>query len=121
MTAKKDPRKELAAVQAKAEGASSAEKLEFMGEQFRLAEKVGVLPLLKYSAYADEPNLVGPAAAALYQVLKDTIHPDDWARWEQVAMDRKAGADDLFAVLSKAIEILTARPTTPPSGSSATS
>lgn len=120
MTAK-NPRKELAGVQAQAEGVTSSEKIEFMGEQFRLADKVGLLPLLKYSAYADSPDLLGPAAGALYQVLKDTIHPDDWARWEQVAMDRKAGADDLFAVMSKAIEILTARPTTPPPGSSDTS
>lgn len=117
-TRKAAPRKQVTALQAAVEGVPAGEKIEFLGETFRVSEKAGIMPLLKYSAYADSPALIGQAAAALYAMLKDTIHEDDWDRFERHTMERKAGMDDLEGVVVKCVELLTARPTVPPSASS---
>jgi len=115
--ARKAPRKQAAELQAQAEGVPAGDKLEFMGKLFRLSDTAGVMPLLKYSAYAESPSMLGPAAGALYAMLKDTIHEEEWDEFERHAMEQKARMDDLQDVIVKCVELLTARPTGSPSGS----
>ena len=110
-------KKDIAQLQAETAGVPAGDKLEFMGKMFRLSDKAGILPMLKYSHYADQPALIGPAAAALYSMLKDTIHEDDWDEFERHTTESKAGMNDLREVIVKCFELLTARPTPPPSGS----
>jgi hypothetical protein len=117
MTARKD----LAKLQGEAEGTTvSGEKVEFLGETFRIADKVGIVPLLKFAHYADADVDTGDmgAMAAMYEMLRDTVHTEDWPRFERHAIDSKAGADDLLEVVRKCVQLVTARPTPPPSGSS---
>jgi hypothetical protein len=113
----KSRKQDLAQLQAATAGVGAGDKLEFLGKMFRLSDKAGIMPLLKYSHYAGQATLIGPAAGAMYAMLKDTIHEDDWDEFERHAMEAKAGPDDLEAVVVKCFELLTARPTVPPSGS----
>jgi len=118
--------------------------VEFNGQQFRIAEKVGLMPLMRF-AHASAQDLDTSdmeALAAIYDMLQDCIDPgvepcgkcpqcedpdgvcpqfrkSDWRRFEQHAIATKADADELLPVVTRVIEILTARPTPGPSGSSA--
>jgi hypothetical protein len=121
---------------------TSDRTVEFMGKRFRIAEKIGLMPLLKFSAFADV-NVQDPRAlGALYAMLKDCIHPGnpgcgkcadceagsnqacpefdpgDWRAFEDHACESKADADELMDVVTKTIELVAGRPTQPPSPSS---
>lgn len=114
-----DPAAELQAI---SEGVVvDADRLEFLGESFRLGETVGLMPLMKFAHAAnsglDSDDMAG--LAALYALVRDTIHPDDWDRFERHAIDRHAEGEELMAFVGKAIEAISARPTKRRSVSSA--
>jgi hypothetical protein len=48
--------------------------IEFMGKTFRIADRVGLMPLLKFSAFADTAVSDPRALGALYAMLRDCIH-----------------------------------------------
>jgi hypothetical protein len=121
---------------------TSARTVELIGRRFRIADKIGLMPLLKFSAFADV-NVQDPRAlGALYAMLRDCIHPGspgcgecedckagsaqacpdfdpgDWRAFEDHACEAKADADDLMDVVTKVIEMVAGRPTEPPSRSS---
>lgn len=117
--------------------------IEFLGERFRVADKVGLMPLLKFASAStistDDPR----ALAAVYEMLRDCIHPGtpgcgdcadckadretacksydkgDWQAFENHATETKADADELLDVITKVMVIISGRPTTPRAGSSA--
>jgi hypothetical protein len=121
---------------------TSDRTVEFAGERFRIADKVGALPLLKFSMYADMSINDPRAMAAMYAMLRDCIHPGtpgcgecpaceaddemscaswdpgDWERFERHAMDTRADAEELLDVITKTMELISGRPTEPPPGSS---
>jgi hypothetical protein len=150
--------REMAVVQARAaqaDGAKVAEgtvidsgKVELLGKQFRVAEKIGLMPLLKFASASDMTTEDPRAMSAVYSMLKDCIYEGspgcgecekcapadgsdgdetacksydkgDWAAFENHAIDTKADADELLTVITQVMEIVSGRPTTPPSGSSA--
>lgn len=118
------------------------EHVEFMGRKFRVAEKIGAMPLLKFSAFADVSTTDPRAMAAMYAMLRDCIHPGhpacgkcekckagqetackeydagDWAAFETHAIDSRADAEELLDVITKVMEIISGRPTGPRSPSS---
>jgi len=134
-----------AAAQAEFEGMSAGEHVEFFGESYRLASKVGYLPLLKFAHYAaigtDSASMQG--MAAMYEMLQSCfergepcgtceqcagdpeadppVKPrprkcesrtgDEWPRFEEHALDVNADDEELFAVVSKVVELISARPT----------
>lgn len=148
-----------------------ARTVEFMGKRFRIADKIGAMPLLKFSMYSDMAVQDPKAMAAMYAMLRDCIHPGtpacgecehcapercgdcqacdraadgdpddlethpcqvnppddtrckkydpgDWRAFEEHAIDTRADADDLLAVIGKTTELLAGRPTGPRSPSS---
>lgn len=116
-------------VQAAVEGAAlpageivgGGRKVEFMGAEFRMADRVGLMPLLKF-AHASAQGLDSndmEGMAALYAMVRDCIDGDEWVRFERHAIDTKAEADDLMGAVTQVIEALSARPTAPPGDSSA--
>lgn len=157
----------VAAVQATVEGAAvQAETITFLGRDFRIADKVGLMPLLAF-ANASKAGLRTEdldGLAAMYAMIRDCIHPGhactcgegfaqrhpdpgapgqmtggvpdrltsldaahkegcewdpgDWAEFERHAINERAEGDDLFTLINDVIEMMTARPTTPRSGSS---
>jgi len=120
---------------------TSDRTVEFMGRNFRIAEKVGLMPMLKFSAHADLRTTDPGAMAAMYEMIRDCIYdgtpgcgecasckagdeeacaawdPGDWGEFERHAINTKAEADDLLDVITKTIELIAGRPTEPPSGS----
>lgn len=97
------------------------ERLEFLGESFRLGESVGLMPLMKFAHAAnsglDSDDMAG--LAALYALVRDTVHPEDWDRFERLAIEKHAEGEELMEFVGKAIEAISARPTRRRSVSSA--
>jgi len=139
-------------IQAAAEGAELVDdgrSVEFLGARFRTADKVGLMPLMKFAMTArkgvQSDDLDG--LAAMYALIRDCVDqtrpqkpvldengqpvirdgkpvteddgPSEWDRFEQHAIDSKAEAEDLFKVVSDVIQALSARPTRRPGDSSA--
>lgn len=100
-------------------GPSEAEP-DRIGRHFRIADRVGLMPLLKFAhaagSGATEDSMEG--MAAMYAMIKDCIHPDDFGAFERFAIDARAEGEDLMAVVEQTMEAVSARPTAQPSGSS---
>jgi len=157
-SAQEDPAtdRQLAVIQARAAEADLAESgevqgtvatgdtVELLGKSFRIADRIGLMPMLKYSAALDGAReLDQRALAAIYAMLRDCIHPGtpacgscahckkgnegqcafydpgDWGAFEDWAMESRAEADDLIEFIQKTTEIIAGRPTAPRDGSSA--
>ncbi|MFD6565393.1 hypothetical protein [Micromonospora profundi] len=110
-------------LQAHAEGVEivgGGDKVTFMGDSYRVAEKIGMMPLLRFAvvakAGAQSDDMEG--FAAMYALIRDCIDASDWDRFESDATVKKADQDDLLKVVTDVIEIVTARPTRRPADSS---
>lgn len=144
--------RDLAVIQARAaksEGAEITEgavidngKIELLGKQFRVAEKIGLMPLLKFASASEMSTEDPRAMSAVYAMLKDCIYEGspgcgeceqckagnetacksydkgDWGAFEQHAIETKADADELLGTISQVLEVISGRPTAPPAGSS---
>lgn len=125
--------------QAAAEGVvlEDGDYLEFYGEKFRLADKVGLAPMIRFGMAAnrglDSDDMEG--LAAMYSLIRSVIHRPplvddhgqqqvdengrklrDETRWNyflEIAEDELAGGDDIMAFVNKAMEVMAARPTKP--------
>lgn len=119
-----------------------ARTVEFLGRHFRIADKIGLMPLLKFSAFADVATNDPRALGAMYAMLRDCIYPGhpgcgqcadckagaemacpeydrgDWQAFEDHAMVTRADADQLLEVISKVMELIAGRPTKQPGSSS---
>lgn len=95
-------------------------KVPFMGRDFRIANEVGLMPLMEFAYHANSGMSTSDmgALAAMYEMLRDCIHPDEWAEFRAYATEKKAGAEQLMETVQATTELLTARPTVPESGSS---
>lgn len=115
-----DPEAEAREIQALAAGVTLADRVECMGKHYRIADKVGLMPLLKFAKTAksgvEADDLDG--LVAIYDMLKDCIHSGDWERFVEEMTEAKAEADELMEVVGRTLEILSARPTRPSTGSS---
>jgi hypothetical protein len=102
------------------EGPPPRETVDFMGEQFAIADKVGLMPLLKFARAArsglDSADVEG--MAAMLDMLEQCIADDEWTRFETHATKTRADDDDLMQVIKDVTSQLSARPTSRPSVSS---
>ncbi|MFJ8690278.1 hypothetical protein [Micromonospora wenchangensis] len=110
-------------IQARAEGVEvvgGAQKVTFLGEKYRIADKVGLMPLMRFAVAAKSGMESDDmeALAAMYSLIKDCIDATEWQRFERDATDKKADQDDLLKVVTDVIQVLTARPTRRPADSS---
>ncbi|MUN41401.1 hypothetical protein [Actinomadura litoris] len=107
-------------IQAMSEGVVHGDTVECLGGHYRVADKVGLMPLLKFAHTAsmdvDANDMEG--LVAIYDMLRDCLHEDDWKRFERDMTVKKAEADEMMTVVQQAIEVINARPTRQPSGSS---
>ena len=80
-------------------------------EKYRLREKIGAMAMFKWSAASelssDDPRALG----AIYALLKSLIHKDDWAKFEEQALNEDIDAEELLDVITSALEIIAGRPT----------
>jgi hypothetical protein len=127
-------------VQAAVEGAPVADdtdSVEFLGKRFRLAETIGLMPLLAFANTSkqgmDSDDLEG--MAAMYALIRDTVDqtrvqrrdeddkliydaagepewegPSDWQRFERHAIDEKADGEELMGFIRDAMGVISARP-----------
>jgi len=106
-------------IQAMAAGITLADRVECLGGHYRIKDKVGLMPLMKFayvSKRVDEEDL--EALKCIYDMLKACIHATDWDRFERDMTEKDADVDDLMPVVAKTIEMLAARPTQQSSDSS---
>ncbi len=94
--------------------------IEFAGQKFHVAEKVGSMPLLEWADAADRDleSQGSEGLAAIYRMLQDALHESEWQKFRAAARAAKADTEELIDVINKAMEIVTGNPTGQPSGSS---
>lgn len=88
--------------------------------EFRVADKIGLMPLMRFAKVAksgvDSNEIEG--LAAMYDLLRACIHPEDWARFEEHADRQAADNDQLLEVVGTVMRVVSERPTGRPSESS---
>lgn len=99
----------------------SDRSIEFAGESFAVADKIGLMPLMRFAHLADSgvdsEDMAG--LAAMYDLLEQCIAEQDWSRFQRAATKSRADGDDLMAAVQAAIAVISERPTGRPSDSSA--
>lgn len=127
-------------IQASAEGVVMDDdgKLEFLGERFKLADRIGLMPMLAFANASkeglDSDDMSG--LAAMYALVRDVVDqtrppkldpatgeqsidstgepewdgPSDWMRFEKHATLAKAEGEDLMDFISRAMAVVSARP-----------
>jgi hypothetical protein len=95
-------------------------EVEFAGETFRMADSIGVMPLMRFAkvakAGADSNNMDG--LVAMYDLLEQCIEPSEWVRFQEHADKTRADGEQLMAVVGEVFASVAERPTGRPSGSS---
>lgn len=93
----------------------------FMGAEFAVADKIGLMPLLKFAKIAksgvdssDEEGMT-----AMYNLLQQCIADDQWDAFEDHANTTRADDQELLQVIKDVMTIVSERPTSRPSDSSA--
>lgn len=122
-----------AEVQADVEGVplDDSNSLEFKGRRFRLAESIGLMPLLKF-AHAAKSGLTSDdmeGLSAMYLLIRSCIDrrpdgddgPSEWDRFEQYAIDTDADGEELSGMINRAVQVISARPSKRPGDSSPSS
>lgn len=133
------PEQTTQTAQASAEGVvlDDGDYLEFFGEKFRLADRVGIIPMLAFANASkkglDSDDMEG--LAAMYAMIRGVIHrpplfnadgtrsrdengkplrdESEWQRFEALAEDECAEGDDVMSFVNKAMEVMAARPRKP--------
>lgn len=127
-------------VQSSVEGAVQVDDdscLEFLGKRFRLAERVGLMPMLAFAASAkkglDSDDMEG--LAAMYALIRDCLdqhrplaydedgkqifEPDgsprfdgasEWQKFEAHCYAEQADGEELMEFIGRAMSVLAARP-----------
>lgn len=143
LTLVEQPGPDTQSVQASAEGVveDDPNRIEFLGEHFRLAERIGLMPMLAFAnaskAGLDSEDMAG--LAAMYALIRDVVDqtrppkidestgsqvhdaagvpewdgPSEWMRFERHAMDMQADGEELMDFVSRAMAVVAARPTQP--------
>lgn len=123
------------AVQSAVEGAvQDGDTFTFLGERFRLADNVALMPLLAFANASkkglDSEDFEG--MAAMYALIRSVVHrpvlyddegkprrddsgrvvcdESEWARFEDHAMSMQAEGEDLMEVVGTAMSVISARP-----------
>lgn len=106
----------------------ASREFEWLGETYRAAERIGLMPLMRFAKVAksgvDSHEIEG--LAAMYDLLRACVHPEDWGRFEEHADRQAADGDQILAAVGSVMALVATpagaeqdRPTQPLSGSSA--
>jgi hypothetical protein len=91
--------------------------VDFFGEKFHVAEKVGAIPMLMWSKAADTEVDGHEGMAAVWLMVEDVIHEKEFKRFVRTGLKNKAGSDDLFKIINSAMELISGNPTEQQDGS----
>jgi len=94
--------------------------VQFLGESFELRPKVSEYALLKFAraAAAGEDGDTMEGMASMLRLLEKCIVPADWRRFDRLADEKDASAEQIMDVIKVAFEQVAERPTSLPSDSS---
>ena len=93
-------------------------RVPIAGKYFRLSDGIGFMTLMEFAVSSDDADPESPARTrSFYYVLKDLVHPDDFAEFCKHTRDARCDATAFVAFQNAAIEALTARPTEAPAAS----
>lgn len=73
---------------------------KLMGAEYRLADKVGIWPLMQYARAVetgDTDTGQRRMMASAHAILEDSVHKDDWGRFQEDMITKKM--DDILLVL----------------------
>lgn len=88
-------------------------------DRFRVDLTVGSMPLLQFAHSAkmglDAEQMDG--LAAIYDLLHDVIHPDDWERFRSTVVKHKLDQADLMGIVTRVWGAVSNRPLDGASGS----
>jgi hypothetical protein len=92
---------------------------EWYGETMRVSDRLGAAPLFDYAAaIVSELDVKDmQAIAATREMLRDTIHEDDWAKFWDSVKKHKSSPEELAELSALLFEHIASRPTVQPSGS----
>jgi hypothetical protein len=93
-------------------------KAPLNGKLFKVDTEQGLMPLMEWAAANDSTDPQnGPQLAALFYLLRDIVHPDDWDEFRLHAKNSKAKGDDFVKFQEAAAEVIAAVPTEQPESS----
>lgn len=88
------------------------------GRYFKVAESIGLMPLMEWAAALDTVDVRNVTElASRFRMLKAIVHPDEWDDFRKHATEAKSNGDDLMDFQNAAIEAMAARPTGEPAAS----
>lgn len=113
-----DPKTRLSGDAAPAEIADGEITVPVAGRRFRVAESMGLMPLLEWAAVSEEIDVDNQAQlASLFRLLKDLVDERDWAEFRKYTREEKCNDEDFVGFVNAAIEAIAARPTEEPASS----
>ena len=88
---------------------------------FRVDDELGAMAMFEWAAASQLAVDDWEGLAAIFAMLQDVVHPDDWQEFRHFARTArpKVQAEDLIKVINDATELIGARPTKRSTGSSA--
>jgi hypothetical protein len=88
------------------------------GRYFRVAEAVGIMPLMEWASALDTVDTRNISElASRFRLLKAIVHPEEWDEFRAHTTEAKCNGDVLMAFQNAAIEAMAARPTGAPAAS----
>lgn len=91
----------------------------FFGHQMRVNPTFGELELVDFMDAAGAVDVNNSASFRLLKdLLRSTVHPDDFDAFWKAAKQHRQGVEDLMKIAYQVIEAVTARPTGQPTDSS---
>lgn len=86
--------------------------------EFRLADDVGIMALMEWVAAAEgRENENAKSLVAIFHVLEDTVHEEDWDDFREYGRKEKVKAPEYGKFINSALEALAGRPTEESTGS----
>lgn len=107
-----------------------SDTVDFCGADFRVGERVGLMPMMRYARVAKrmlERQKTGAASDGMDEIeqldatlslLEQCVHPDDWSRFEQVTTEHGVDQEGYMEFAGRVMALLANRPTGQPSDSS---
>lgn len=113
-----DPKVRLPRGERAAESANGELSAAIAGRHFRLADSIGLMPLMEWAAAQDEVDTRNASQLlGFYRVLQDLVHPAEWQAFKAFTREHKCDDTDFAAFQNAAMEALAARPTEAPEAS----
>ena len=97
-----------------------AKYVEFDKVEYKLADEVGIIPLMRWAAAADLSTDDSGAMGAMWAILQDMVDAKEFPAWVKHATRLKSDAEEVLDFVNVCMEAITGNPTERPASSSGT-